>query len=214
MRKILSVSSFFQIALLSAGLLLTVPAALAQIPGGMTPAGTNGGPNSGIPSTGMSPNESMTTENHNQPIECNIFGNMRRNFNVEMEISKLALTRSCNADVQRFSRKVIGDNLPLDTELSNFESKNGSTFIADVSDQTLDAEQQMEKLSGQQFDQAYLVQMDAYVKSDQRLARDAAAMVSLPDVSVSETGMRVRILAAQREKRIAKLAAEEYFKIE
>lgn len=210
MRQILS--SFFQIAALSAGLLLTGPAALAQIPGGMPPAGANGGLNGGIPSTGMPPNESMTHENHNQPLECNIFGNMRRNFNVEMEISKLALTHSGNADVEKFSRKVIGDNLPLDTELSNFESKNGSTFIADVSGQTVEAEDQMEKLSGQQFDQVYLAQMDAYVKNDQQLARDAAAMVSLPDVS--ETGMRVRILAEQREKRIAKLAAEEYFKIE
>ncbi len=197
------ISNLLVITAASAGLLLNATG---------TTVAQNGDMSAGMSSSRQQPGDSMELENSRQPLECNIFGNMRRNFNVELELSKLALTHSSNDDVRKFSEKVIQDDLTLNRDLSNLELKNGSTFLADEPGQTAEAEQEMEKVSGPRFDQMYLVEMDAYVKNDQQLAHNAAATVSVPELS--ETGMRARILAEQRAKRIEKLAAEESFKME
>ena len=208
--------SFFRAGLLAAGLLLltTTPLVVAQMRGS-TPTGgppNNGMNNNNQPPDGMQPNGPVAPQNNVQMIERNTFGNLRRNFNVETDLSKMALKNSSNDDVKKFAQQVIADNHGLANQLV---VPNGNGEMLDpeqVPSQTRQAEKRMKKMTGAPFDQIYLVQMDAYIKNDQQTARGAEAMMSLPDVS--EVGMRVRTMSDEREKQIADLTKEAGFKIQ
>jgi predicted outer membrane protein len=81
-----------------------------------------------------------------------------------------------------------------------------------VPKQTQDAEKQMKKLSGTQFDQQYLLQMDAYIKNDKQVASQAAQQTTVP--AVSQVGMEMQPMAEQHQKQIAQLTQEEHMKIQ
>ena len=70
----------------------------------------------------------------------------------------------------------------------------------------------MKKLSGTKFDRMYLVQMDAYVKNDGEVAGRASAMAGVP--AINDMGLRAQGMAEERETRIARLTAEENFRIQ
>jgi predicted outer membrane protein len=205
--------------LLAAGLLpltMTSPL-LAQMHGGGAPAGGGATSNmnnreNGISPDGMQPNGLNAPENNTQMIEHNTFGNLRRNFDVETDLSKMALKNSTNDDLKKFAQQVIADNHKLSNQLivpnANGEMMDSETVPAP----TQKAKKQMKKMTGAPFDQMYLVQMDAYVKNDQETAKSAASMTSAP--KVSEVGMRVQTMADQREKQIADLTKGAGFKIQ
>ena len=142
-----------------------------------------------------------------------MFGNLRRNFDVENDLSKMALKNSSNDDVKKFAHQVISENHGLSNELI-VPNPNGDLLIPPemVPDQTRKAEKQMKKMTGKPFDQMYLVQMDAYVKNDQEVAQKAEAASNVP--KVSEVGTRVRSLSDDRQKQIGTLTQESGFKIE
>jgi hypothetical protein len=70
----------------------------------------------------------------------------------------------------------------------------------------------MKKMTGKPFDQMYLVQMDAYVKNDQKVAQNAESTMSVP--KVSEVATRVQSVSEDREKQIGTLTQETGFKIQ
>ncbi|MDR5726099.1 MAG: DUF4142 domain-containing protein [Terriglobia bacterium] len=215
--------SFFRAGLLATGLLLltTTPAALAQMPGGQN-GGNPGTPSGGMQPNGMQPNgmqpSGMPPEGIQQPqqnqqsMERNqTFGNLSRNIYVETQLSKLAQKHTSNADVKKFAQQVISDDHKLQGKVIVPATNDGQIFVPQVPSQTQQAEKQMKKLSGPQFDQIYLVQMDAYVKNDQQVAAQASSMTDSSDVA--KVGMQEQNLANQRQEQIAKLSAEENFRI-
>lgn len=213
--------SFLRAGLLAAGLLLlpVTPAVLAQMHGGGAPMGgpppggiNNNNMNNNMPPDGLQPNGPNAPQNNVQMIEHNTFGNLRRNFDVETDLSKMALKNSTNDDVKKFAQQVIADNRRLGNQLI-VPNGNGEMFDPEmVPSQTQKAKKQMKKMTGPPFDQMYLVQMDAYVKDDQQTSRGAAAMMSLRNVS--EVGTQVQTMSDEREKQIADLTKETGFKIE
>jgi len=210
-----NVSSFSSIALLMSGLLLATPAVLAQMRGGGAPiGGQNGSMNQpGTSPNNMQPNGGMQQQNSPQAnMERSFLADMRRNLNVETELSKLAVKNSSNDNVKKFAQQVISENRSVDSQLNTSASNDGMTFAPQVPSQTRKAEKQMKKLNGEPFDQMYLVQMDSYVKNDQQTTRNASATMSLPEVS--DVGMRMRTLADTRSQEIAKLTQEAHFKIQ
>lgn len=210
--------SFLKAGLLAPALLLLTmtPAALAQMHGG---ASMGGAPNNGMNNSnnnmspdGMQPNGPTSPENNQEMIERTTFDNLRRNSDVETDLSKMALKNSSSDDVKKFAQQVITENRGLSHQLI-IPNPNGEMFDPEVvPSQTRKAEKQMKKMTGKPFDQLYLVQMDAYIKNDQQAAHNAEAMMNLP--KMSEVGMRVRTMSDEREKQIADLTKEVGFKIQ
>ena len=212
--------NFLKASLLAPGILLLTltPGALAQMHGGAPMGGStnsnmNNSNNNNMSPDGMQPNGTGGPQNADQIVEQNMFGNLRRNFDVENDLSKIALKNSSNDDVKKFAHQVITENHGLSNDLI-IPNPNGDTLNQPeiVPDQTKKAEKQMKKMTGKPFDQIYLVQMDAYIKNDQEVANKAEAASNVP--KVSEVGIRVRSLSDDREKQIGTLTQETGFKIQ
>jgi predicted outer membrane protein len=205
-------------SLLAPGLLLLTLAsgALAQMHGG-APMGssTNSNMNNNNPNMspdGMQPNGTMGQQSSDQMAEQNMFGNLRRNFDVENDLSKMAMKNSGNDDVKKFAQQVISENHGISNDLT-IPNPNGEMMQSEtVPSQTKKAEKQMKKMTGKPFDQMYLVQMDAYIKNDQQVANKAEEATNVP--KVSEVGIRVRSLSDDRQKQIGTLTQETGFKIQ
>jgi predicted outer membrane protein len=199
---------------LGALLLAQVPAAVGQMhaPAPMGGTSNNMNNNNDMAPDGMQPIGPLAPQNSEQMIERNTFGNLRRNFDVENNLSKMALKNSSNENVKKFAGQVISENHSMSNELIR-PNPNGEMMDPEmVPGQTKKAEKQMKKMTGKPFDQMYLVQMDAYVKNDQQVAHSAQTMMSVP--KVSEVGTRVQSISEDREKQIATLTQEVGFKIE
>ena len=220
--------NFMRVSLLATGLLLlpVTPAVLAQMapPGGAPSGGMSNGaqPNgsqpNGMQPNGMQPNGMQpmgpNSENNQQlAVENQTFANIRRNIEIETKLSKMALKKSSNADVKNFAHQVIADNHKLEGKVSLPVSSAAAMPMApEVPKQTKQAEKQMKKLSGPQFDQLYLVQMDAYIKNDQQVASQAAQQSSVP--AVSKVGTEMQPLTQQHQKQMAQLTQEEHMRIQ
>ncbi|MFZ0516354.1 MAG: DUF4142 domain-containing protein [Acidobacteriaceae bacterium] len=210
---------------LAAGLLLLTlaPAAMAQMqapmgatsPGNMNGNNPNMMPNNNpnMPAYGTQPGGITGSQNGAQMLEQSMFGNLRRNFDVENDLSKMALKNSSNDDVKKFAHQVLSENLGLSNDL-NVPGPNGDRLMQPdtVPEPTKKAEKQMKKMTGKPFDQMYLVQMDAYVKNDQEVVQKAEETSNVPNVS--ELGMRVRSLSDDRQKQIGTLTQETGFTIQ
>jgi predicted outer membrane protein len=208
--------SFLSVASLVVGALLSTlaPAAVGQMhaPASMSGASNMNNNNNNMAPDGMQPSGPRAPENNEQMMERNTFGNLRRDFDVENDLSKMALKNSSNEDVKKFAQQVISENHSMSNELV-LPNPNGEMMDPEmVPDQTKKAEKQMKKMTGKPFDQMYLVQMDAYIKNDQQVAHSAQTMMSVP--KVSEVGTRVQSVAEDREKQIATLTQETGFKIQ
>jgi predicted outer membrane protein len=211
--------NFLKAGLLAPGLLLLAfsPAAQAQMHGSAPMGGgsnnMNNNNNNNMSPDGMQPNGTMGPMNSDQMAEQNMFGNLRRNFDVENNLSKMAVKNSSNDDVRKFAQQVITENHSLSNELI-IPNTNGDTLMPpeNVPDQTKKAEKQMKKMTGKPFDQMYLVQMDAYVKNDREVAQKGQAGTRLP--KVSEVATRVQTLSDDRQQQISTLTQETGFKIQ
>lgn len=211
--------SFLRAGALAAGLLLLTmaPTVLAQMHGNAPMGGApnnmnNMNNNNNMSSNGMQPSERMGTQSNDQMMERNTFGNLRRNFDVETRLSKMALKNSGDEDVKKFAQQVITENHGLSNDLIIPNSTGEMMEPETVPNQTKQAEKQMKKLTGKPFDQMYLVQMDAYVKNDQEVARSGQAMMSVP--KVSEVVNRVQSLSEDRAKQIGTLTQAAGFQIQ
>ena len=211
--------SFLRAGRLATGLLLLTmtPTALAQMHGGAPmgappPNSNMNNPNGNMAPDGMQPPGTIGAQNNDQMIEQNTFGNLRRDFDVEDDLSKMALKNSSNDDVKKFAHQVISENHGLSSDLT-IPNLNGDMMQPEtVPSQTKKAKKQMKKMTGKPFDQMYLVQMDAYVKNDQEVARKAQSATNVP--KLSEVTNRVQSLSDDREKQIGTLTQETGFKIQ
>jgi predicted outer membrane protein len=218
MRQSLFCSCRFTVLATGLLLLMLSPALLAQMAPGGAPGGPpSGGMSPGARSNGMQPNGVQPmgpngTDNMQNAIQNQTFSNIRRNIEVETKLSKMALKKSSNEDVKNFASQVIADDHKLQDKVSMPVSADTLPVAPQVPKQTQDAEKQMKKMSGTQFDQQYLVQMDAYIKNDKQVASQAAQQSSVP--AVSQVGTEMQPMAEQHEKQIAQLTQEEHIKIQ
>lgn len=218
--KVRSHLNFVKAGCLAAGfLLLTLtPGALAQMHpsapmGGASPNSNMNNPNGNMAPDGMQPGAPGGALSNDQIAEQNMFGNLRRNFDVENNLSKMAVKNSSNDDVKKFAQQVISENHSLSNELI-MPNPNGEMGMQpeSVPSETKKAEKQMKKMTGKPFDQMYLVQMDAYIKNDQEVAQKAKAATNM--AKVNEVGIKVQSQSEDREKQIGTLTQETGFKIQ
>ncbi len=212
--------NFLKASVLAPGLLLLAmtPAVRAQMHGGApmggsAPSNNNmNNTNGNMPPDGMQTPGTMGSQNSAQMLEQNTVGNLRRNFDVETKLSKMALKNSSNEDVKKFAQQVITENHGLSNNLI-LPNPTGEMMAPElVPSETKKAEKQMKKMTGKPFDQLYLVQMDAYIKNDQQVAQRAESMI--PEPKMSEVTNRVQSVSEQRAKQIDTLTQETGFKIQ
>lgn len=205
--------------LLAPGLLLLAmtPAVRAQMHGGApmggsAPSNNNmNNPSGNMPPDGMQPPGTMGPQSSTQMLEQNTIGNLRRNFDVETKLSKMALKNSSNEDVKKFAQQVITENHGLSNDLI-LPNPTGEMMAPElVPSETKKAEKKMKKMTGKPFDQIYLVQMDAYIKNDQQVAQRAESMMT--GSKMSEVTNRVQSISEQRAKQIDTLTQETGFRI-
>ena len=196
--------------------LLVTPGAWAQMQGGATMGGQQPGAmgQQGASPNGMQPNGNMGMQNPQSGAQASFIANVKRNSKVETDLSKMALKNSSNDGVKQFAQQVIQENRKNEMALTTADNANasGMPFMASVPDQTRKAEKQMKKMTGTPFDQMYLVQMDGYVKNDQKLVGDASENMNSADMGALT--MQMRNTADARTKQIAELAQSENFKIQ
>lgn len=212
--------NFVDASLLASGLLLLAltPGALAQMHGGAPMGGSSpnnnmNNPNGNMAPDGMQPGAPGGALSNDQIAEQNMFGNLRRNIDVENNLSKMAVKNSSNEDVKKFAQQVISENHSLSNELV-MPNPNGEMGLQSesVPSETKKAEKQMKKMTGKPFDQMYLVQMDAYIKNDLEVAQKSKAATNM--AKVSEVGIKVQSQSEDRQKQIATLTQETGFKIQ
>ena len=195
---------------LTAGLLAATPASVAQMRGGSMGAPPT---QPGMPQNNPQPNSPMGMQNN---AEADFLGNMRRNIKVETDLSKMALKNSSNDDVKKFAAQVISENRRNEMQLTSATSSNpnlsGVPYAEDTPSQTRQAEKQMKKLTGTQFDGMYLAQMNGYVKNDQSATANASGNANSSDLNA--VMMQLRNTADDRIKQIAQVAQSENFKLQ
>jgi uncharacterized protein (DUF305 family) len=213
-----SIFNFYGMATLSLGLLLlATPGVLSQMRSGMAGQNGNTNQNGNMNQPGMSPNMQpngpMAMQN-NAEVSC--FANMRRNSKVETDLSKLALKNSSNDDIKKLAQQVISENRQNEMALTSTPASNANAYglppTAPVPSQTHQAEKEMKKLTGTQFDAMYLSQMKGYVENDQKLVSDASSTSNSADIG--SLTMRLRNTTDQRAKQIAQIAQSENIKIQ
>ena len=219
-----NVSSFLGAGLLSTGMFVAMAtrggAQSADLP--FVAGSLQGGPV-------LMENQQQLNSNPQLLMGLTLSANICRNVFVETQLSRMALKKTGNADVKRFAEGTIAEDREFSTHIDLSEatqqderfgrwevslpvSENGLLCARLVPSETWQAVKQMKKLSGTKFDRMYLVQMDAYVKNDGEVAGRASAMAGVP--AINDMGMRAQSMAEEREARIARLTAEENFRIQ
>lgn len=104
---------------------------------------------------------------------------MRRNSDVENNLSKAALKKSKNDDVKKLAQETIAQNRKNEMALTSAVSGDpnmSSLPYEGIPDITKEAQKKMKTATGAEFDQIYLVQMKNYFQDDQRTIEAAQGM--------------------------------------
>lgn len=141
-----------------------------------------------------------------------ILERISRNNQIETKMSKMALKNSQNADVKKFAKQVIKGNGGIAGQVFSATITYHLTLEVNVPSATDAAMAKMKNLKGTDFDQQYLVQMDAFTKDDKSAADEASNVNGQGDVS--EIGDRLQELVTSRQKQIPQLTQAEGFKIQ
>lgn len=111
-------------------------------------------------------NEAMTDNNNasNNPAqvteEDTEFAVMAADAGMtEVELGKLALSKSSNADVKKYARMMVDDHTAANNKLMTIASSKQITLPASISDKHKKHVEDMSKMSGKDFDKHYVDMM-------------------------------------------------------
>ena len=86
----------------------------------------------------------------------------------EVALGKLAADKSQNDDVKKFAQKMVEDHTNAEQDLEGIASKNNLKLPQDVNAKQKQEQTRLSKLSGAQFDRAYMRLMVADHTQDER----------------------------------------------
>jgi putative membrane protein len=107
---------------------------------------------------------------------------------MEIQLGQLAQTKGSNAAVKQFGKRMVTDHRKLEAQVASMVSRNGIPLNAALNSQHQDQVNQLQNLSGQQFDQAY---MSLMIQDHQ------ADVAKFDEQSRSADSPQVRTLAGQ-----------------
>lgn len=82
-----------------------------------------------------------------------------RGGKAEVEVAQDALTHATNADVKAFAQKLVDDHTKANEELTQFGTSHGLTAASEIEGKMKEAKERLMKLTGKNFDQAFVKQM-------------------------------------------------------
>ncbi len=203
-------SSIFSATLLVLALLVTTPAILSQMRGGGM--GTSPQPQFGTQLDNM---QTIGPAGAQNSAQVALIAQMRRNLQVEIDLSKLALKNSSNDQIKALARQTIAENHRNERELTDTASSNTfgpQSFDEGTPSKTRKAEKQMKKMSGAQFDGMYLSQMKGSLDDDQEALGEAST--TMCSIRFGAVLTKLRDTTDQRANQLAQVAQSENVKLE
>lgn len=187
--------------------------AVAQMHEPMPNGGNNqpNGPGMGTPNSPNPRSDMPGMDNGTQAMmQRNFLHNAAENSMAETELSKLAAEKSSNDGVKKLAQQVIQDNGKLNGDLSHAANANNVPLSDNLPGRARKAEKKMQGLSGTQFDEAYLTELNGYVKNDERLSEGTFDNSSM---DMRELDLQIRTMAQNHRQQIDDLAKSENLKL-
>lgn len=100
----------------------------------------------------------------------------------EVMLGQMAAERASDADVKAFGRRMVQDHGKANTELTSLATQKGWTPPVDPLGEHKAAQQKLEKLSGAEFDRAYMQEMVKDHEKDVSLFEQATRQVQDPEL--------------------------------
>ena len=100
----------------------------------------------------------------------------------EVELGKLAQSNAANPAVKEFGQRMVEDHTKANEELSSIAAKKGVTVPASLDAKNQALKDRLSKLSGKDFDRAYMTEMVKDHKEDVAEFRKQANSERDPDV--------------------------------
>jgi putative membrane protein len=159
----------------------------AQAPGG----GGGGQTPQSMPSQRPSANNPMDTGNQN-PIPSKIddkkfLKDAALGGITEVELGNLAAQKASNADVKQFAQKMVDDHTKANDQLKQVATRNSIEVPAALDSKHQSRIDKLAKLSGEQFDKAYVKDQLKDHENDVREFQDEAQNGSDPNVKAFAT---------------------------
>lgn len=149
----------------------------------------------------------------NSPTVQKAYSHLDRNTTLETNMSKMAMKKSQNADVKKFAHQVISENNSLASRMFTYANRDGYLLRGGPAPAEISqAQKQMKKLSGTDFDKVYLMQMANLVNDDMRAVQDAGNPKD--ETELSSICAKVESQSTDRKKQITQLASGENFMIQ
>jgi putative membrane protein len=100
----------------------------------------------------------------------------------EVALGQLAVEKASSADVKKFGQRMVDDHSKANDELKQLASQKKVTLPQDLKAQDKATKAKLEKLSGEQFDQAYMKDMVKDHTKDVRHFKRESMSAQDPDV--------------------------------
>lgn len=161
---------------------------------------------------GMESNGPMAPQNNASFTYQHVSDGIRENMALETQLNELALKRSHNANIRNFAQQIIAENKDIDLQARSFAPNktgkfpNGAFYGTRQQVNAAATQKKLRTLTGKKFDEVYLPQMAAYLRSDIEQGHEAYAMMEFP--GISPVGRHLWDLSRTRMNELAKIAKE------
>lgn len=100
----------------------------------------------------------------------------------ELSISKLALQKSNQQDIKTYAQQVVNDHEKTNAQLQRVAAEHGVQLPTGMIPERRSEYEKLKGLSGHQFDQAYVSEMNSVNKKDADQERTEASEIKSPQV--------------------------------
>ena len=117
-------------------------------------------PAAGLAQNEMKPSASMgTSSSQVAPSDKRFVRDAAQGGMAEVELGKLATEKASSEDVKKFGQRMVDDHTKANDELKQVASEKGITLPQHLSAKDQMTKEHLSKLSGEQFDKAYMSDM-------------------------------------------------------
>ena len=116
-------------------------------------------PNQGAVAGNQSPANSKQAARTNPNADAQFATHVAQANMAEVALGKLAQEKAQSDDIKKFAQKMVDEHTKAEQDLEGIASKNNLTLPQDMSAQQKTQQDRLSKLSGAQFDRAYMRMM-------------------------------------------------------
>lgn len=116
-------------------------------------------PNQGVVSGNQTPPNQKQAAGTDRNTDAQFATHIAQANMAEVALGKLAQQKAQSDDIKKFAQKMIDEHTKAEQDLEGIASKNSLTLPQDMSPQQKTQQDRLSKLSGAQFDRAYMRMM-------------------------------------------------------